>query len=432
MLALLIPAVSAAPLALVGATLHPVDGPTIERGVLLLDGDTIVAVGPAGSVPVPAGAEVRELPGHHIIPGLVDSHTHIGGSTLNESLGPVQPAISAVDAFDPSHDSVARARAGGITTVNLMPGSGRLMGGQTAYLKLRQSAVIDDMLLCQEPTGALASATPTPLRRQICGGMKMANGTNPQGKGGNPSSRMGAAYLQRQALQKGQERLEARQRARPPRRGKPARPEKPELEADALAQLVDGQRTVHFHTHRADDVATILSLGREFGLELVLHHVSEGWKVAEAIAEAGAPCSLILLDAPGGKEEALQVALETGGVLERAGVAVAFHTDDPILDSRLFLRSAGLAVRGGMSPEGALAALTLEPARMLHLDDRLGSLSPGKDADFVLLDGPPLSAHTHVLETWVDGVQVFDRRTPEGHRLATGGSGDLPIPSEPR
>ena len=150
--------------------------------------------------------------------------------------------------------------------------------------------------------------------------------------------------------------------------------------------------------------------------------------MVDALAEDPVPCSLIVVDSPGGKQEAQQLALHNGAALERAGVPVAFHTDDPITDSRLFPRSAGLAVRAGMSPEGALAALTLVPAQMMHLDDRIGSLTPGKDADFVVLSGPPLSVWTLVEQTVVEGEVLFDRATPEGLRLATGGAPEVSSP----
>ena len=168
---------------------------------------------------------------------------------------------------------------------------------------------------------------------------------------------------------------------------------------------------------------TVIRLSKEFNFRVVLHHVSEGWKVAEEIAEAGVPCSVILVDSPGGKLEAINLIFKTGGVLERAGVKVAFHTDDWITDSRVFFRMAALGVRAGMSREGALRALTLSGAEMLDLGGRIGSLTAGKDADFIILDGDPLSVYTKVLETWVDGKRVFDRSDPQDRLYAVGGYG---------
>ena len=135
------------------------------------------------------------------------------------------------------------------------------------------------------------------------------------------------------------------------------------------------------------------------------------------------PCSLIVLDSPGGKLEAADVAWRTGAVLEKAGVLVGFHTDDYIVDSRFFMRAAALAVRGGMTRDGALRALTINNAKILELDDRIGSLEPGKDADFIVLSGDPFSVYTQVEQTFVEGQQVFDRSNPEDHLFAVGGLG---------
>ncbi len=422
----------AQPTAFVGATLHPVSGPVIADGVLIVDEGRILAVGPRSSTPIPQGALLVELAGQHVVPGLVDSHSHIGGGRMNEGLSPLLPGISAIDAIDPTHLSLDRARAGGITTVNIMPGSGKLMGGQTAYLKLRDGAVIDDLLLCHPVTGPQPKAgagtpPPPPRRAQVCGGMKMANGTNPQGKGGDPRSAMGAAMLQRQALMRGQERLRALQpedgaksKGRKKNKDKAKKPG-PDLEADALVQVLTGDRRVHFHSHRADDIVTALRLQEEFGFELVLHHVSEAWKVLDLLGERQAMLSLILLDSPGGKPEALEIRNENGALAEAAGALVAFHTDDPITDSRLFLRMGALAVRAGMDPDAALRALTLNPARMMELEGRIGSLEVGKDADLVVLSGPPLSTWTTVQQTWVEGRKVFDRDDAADHRIAVGG-----------
>ena len=151
--------------------------------------------------------------------------------------------------------------------------------------------------------------------------------------------------------------------------------------------------------------------------------MSEGWKVADEIAAANVPCSMIMIDSPGGKLEARYLRFETGKILEEAGVRTAFHTDDPILDSRYFLRSAAIAVRAGMSREAALDGLTLAGAEMLDLQDQIGSLTPGKDADFIVLNGDPLSIYTKIQETWVEGERVFDRSDPDDRRYAVGGYG---------
>jgi imidazolonepropionase-like amidohydrolase len=170
---------------------------------------------------------------------------------------------------------------------------------------------------------------------------------------------------------------------------------------------------------------TELRLAEEFHWRGVLHHVSEAWRVADEIVAAGVPCSLIVIDTPGGKLEAAEFDARSAAELERRGAPqlVAFHTDDWITDSRLFLRSAALAVRAGVSRETALAGVTLNAARMLDLDERIGSLEVGKDADFIVLSGDPLSVYTRVEQTWIDGTKVFDYTDERDRRWAEGGWG---------
>jgi imidazolonepropionase-like amidohydrolase len=247
--------------------------------------------------------------------------------------------------------------------------------------------------------------------------MKMANGTNPQQESGPfPQTRGHAAAMVREQFVQAQAYRRKMQRAA-------SADEKPDrdLRMEGLIDVMEGERTVHFHTHRHDDVLTAIRLSEEFGFELVLHHVSEAWKVAEEIAAADVPCSIIVLDAPGGKPEADEIAYRNGRVLHEAGVDVAYHTDDPITDSRLFLRSPALGVRAGLSRAAALESVTLAGARMLGLADETGSLETGKDADFVVLSGDPLSVYTDVEQTWVEGQPVFDRSVPEDRDFATGG-----------
>ena len=154
---------------------------------------------------------------------------------------------------------------------------------------------------------------------------------------------------------------------------------------------------------------------------MVLHHVSEAWRVADEIAEAGVGSSIILLDSPGGKLEAMNIRMENGKALEDVGADVAFHTDDSITDSRLFLRMAAFGVRAGMSREKALEALTIAGARMLDMEDRVGSLDRGKDADLIILSGDPFSVYTFVEQTWIEGIKVYDRAEPDQRVFNTGG-----------
>src|SRR5207248_3270284 len=193
------------------------------------------------------------------------------------------------------------------------------------------------------------------------------------------------------------------------KQGKDATEPERDIGLEPLVEVLERRRTVHFHSHRADDLMTAVRLAREFGFELVLQHATEGYRVADELARLNVPVSLTLVDSPGGKLEVAGLLEENAAVLDRAGVKVAINTDDSITESRFFLRTGAIAVRGGMSEDAALRALTLHGARMLHLDHRLGSLEKGKDADFVVLSGAPFSVYTKVLETYIDGVRVFER-----------------------
>ncbi|NKI34389.1 amidohydrolase family protein [Wenzhouxiangella sp. XN79A] len=390
--------------AFVGATLYPVDAPAVEDGVLLVDGGEIRAVGARGQVRIPSRAEVVELPaGTVILPGLVDSHSHIGEVAGGDRSGPIQPEARAFDAVDVRSSGLRRALAGGITSVNVMPGSGHLISGQTLYMKLRAGTTIDD-LAYRFDDGAPA------------GGLKMANGTNSMRDAPFPGTRAKSAALLRAAYIEAQAYAERRESDDPPDR---------DLGKDALAEVLSGRRMVHFHSHRHDDLMTAIRLRDEFGFRMVLHHTSEAWRVADEIAEADVPVSLILIDSPGGKLEALYLEARSAPALEQAGASVAFHTDDWITDSRYFLRMAAFGVRAGMTRETALRALTLAGAEMLDLDDRIGSLTPGKDADFVILSGDPFSVYTRVLETWVEGEKRFDLDDPDDRAIAEGGANAL-------
>ena len=287
---------------------------------------------------------------------------------------------------------------------NLMSGSGHLLSGQTAYLKLRDGVTVEELALRNED-GSMA------------GGIKMANGTNSiKGSSGSPGTRGKSAALVRSQFLKAQQ-------YRDKLAGDEGDPPERDLAMEALVDVLEGRKVVHHHTHRHDDIITVLRLKQEFGFRVVLHHVSEAWKVADEIAEAGVACSIIYLDSPGGKLEARDLEWKNGAELEKRGVLTAFHTDDPINDSRWFLRSAGLAVRSGMSRQKALEAVTIAGAKMMDQAENTGSLTAGKKADFVILNGDPLSIYTRVLETHVEGTKVFDLEDPRDRLWAEGGFG---------
>lgn len=394
------------PLAFKGGKILPITSEPIENGVLVVHNGIIQAVGPTSEIEIPSNAKVHDVSGKIIMPGLVDSHSHIADAAGGDRSAAIQPAVRVLDSIDPNDPSIMKALAGGITTVNIMPGSGLLMSGQTVYVKLRKANTVEEMLFEDN------------IYKDIYGGLKMANGTNPMGKPPLPGTRSKAAAMVRQMWVDAKEYKQKVEAADGPSEMPPR-----DLGKETLIEVLEGKRIVHHHTHRFDDVLTVLRIAEEFGYleNLVLHHVSEAWKIEEKIAAAGVPASIIILDSPGGKPEAAEIKYSNGAILADEGVLVGFHTDAPITNPRLLLRMAAFGVRGGMSRHQALAAVTINNAKILGLEKQVGSLEVGKDADFIVLSGDPLSVYTHVLQTWVEGVKRFDYS--EDKEYATGGYG---------
>lgn len=394
------------PQAFIGARILPIAGDPIPSGTLVVHRGKILAVG--AEVEIPAGADRHDASGKWLMPGLVDTHSHVGGVSGGDQSSPIQPEVRTLDSINARDARIQKAQAGGVTTANIMSGSGHLLSGQTTYVKYRDAKTIDGLVI---RTG----------EGEIAGGIKMANGTNSRKDPPFPGTRAKAAALVRGRLIEAQEYRDKIARAADAGDEPPDR----DLALEALVEALEGERIVHHHTHRHDDILTVLRIAEEFGLRVVLQHASDAHLVADEIAASDrvVGASLILIDAPGGKIEAKDNDFSSGAALESAGAVVGFHTDDGITDSRFFFRQAALAVRAGMSREGALEGLTMAGAVMMDLADRIGSLEPGKDADFILLDGDPLSVYTHVLETWIDGERVFDRSDPDDYLYAVGGYG---------
>lgn len=388
-----------------GAEIIPMTGEAISNGVLIVHNGSITAIGEAGSVSIPRNADRIDVTGKVIMPGIVDTHSHIGEGDGGDRSATLHPDVRILDTIDPRSSTFRKALSGGVTSVNIMPGSGLLMSGQTVYVKPKPANTIEEMLIIvDEETG-------------IYGGLKMANGTNPLRANGSPGTRAKSAALVREMFVEAQEYKAKIEEAADDPDKMPSR----NLQMETLVEVLDGKRVVHNHTHRHDDILTAIRLADEFGYRMVLQHVSEAWKVADEIAASGYPASIITLDSPGGKLEAINLLNINGRMLEEAGALFAFHSDDPIVDSRFLLRSAVMAVKEGMSREMALRALTINGAIMMDIDDRVGSLEPGKDADFVILSGDPFSVYTNVEQTWIDGEKAWDRAIPEDREYATGG-----------
>ncbi len=404
-----------------GATVLTVSRGEIADADLVVRDGKIVSVGERGKVELSIGATMIDASGKVIIPGLVDTHSHIGiyprpsidaHSDGNEMTGAVQSGIRAMDAIFPGDVGIRMAVAGGVTTANIMPGSGNAIGGHTLYVKLRGNT-LDQMMF-------------TPGRPE--GGLKMANGENPKRSYGPknqpPGTRMRLAALQREQFVKARDYQRKWQAYRDAVARsddkKPAEPER-DLAMDTLVEVLERRRTVHFHSHRADDIMTVVRLADEFGFEVVIQHGTEAYKVADELARRHIPVSMTLPDSPGGKAEVVEFIEQNAAILNKAGVKIAVNTDDFITESRFLLRTGSITVRGGLSEETALKALTLYPAEMLHLDRAIGSIDPGKDADLVVLSGRPFSVYTQVLQTYIEGVKVFDRSDPATANFAIGG-----------
>ena len=375
--------------------IHPVDGPVIQRGFVATRGDKIAAVGAMENLPHEDFGDVFDAGGCHVTPGFIDAHCHLGmfgdsqgfeADDGNECTDPVTPQLRAIDALNPMDRCFEEARRGGVTAVLTGPGSANPIGGQFAAVKTTGHWV-NDMILSAPVS------------------MKFAMGENPKTvyheRKETPSTRMATAAVIRTALTKArgyQSRMERAEDAK----DVPNFSEKNE----SLLPVLAGELPVHIHAHRADDIATAVRLGEEFGLDYVIVHGTEGYLVAEELKAAG--CTVItgpsLSDRS--KPELRNMTIENAALLQKAGVPVAICTDHPVIPIQYLPLCAGLAVRGGMDVEAALEAITLTPAKIGGLEKRMGSLTVGKDANIVVTRGHPFEMMSEVKLVLLDGKAV--------------------------
>jgi len=386
---------------------------TLDPGTVLVEGGRIVAIGE--ELIIPEDAEIYDAAGKVVMPGLIDPHCHVGlwpegigweHSDGNEMTDPITPHLRALDAVHPEDDAFPELVAAGVTTVLTGPGSGNLIGGQSVCLKTMPRPSVEEMVLL-EPAG-----------------MKMALGENPKRVYGAqkkaPSTRMANAAALRAALVDAQnyldkwqrheeevERYQAKVQAGDEEVDPPKPPER-DLKLEALGRVLRREMKARVHAHRADDMLTAIRIAEEFGLDLTLEHATEGYKIADVLAAKGIPVTAGPILFSRGKYELRRMTPRNPGLMAKAGVKVAIQTDEMSAVKYLTINAA-LAVREGLPEDEALKAITINAAEIIGVEDRVGSLEAGKDADVVVFDGHPFDYRAVVDLVLVDGQVAYRR-----------------------
>jgi imidazolonepropionase-like amidohydrolase len=392
--------------AISGGTIVPIVGDEIQRGTVLIRDGRIAAVGDA--VAIPDGTLVVDATGKWVLPGFIEAHGHVGvseeaegwaGQDTNELTEPVTAHVRAIDAINPADMGFRDAISGGVLAVNVNPGSGNPIGGQTVAMKC-WGRTVDEMAL-RQPSG-----------------MKSALGENPKRVYGEqkktPSTRLGTAAVIRGALVDAANylrRIEAEE-AKPEAERKPV---DRDLKLEALGRVLRREIPWRQHCHRADDIATAIRIADEFGYNLVIDHGTEAHLLADILAERDIPVVIGPLLTSRSKVELRNRSLANPGRLAKAGVTIAITTDHPVVPVNFLVHQASLAVKDGLDREIAFRALTINPARIAGVDERLGSIEPGKDADLVIWSGDPLDVLSRAERAFIGGDEVYSYSAGHAH-----------------
>jgi imidazolonepropionase-like amidohydrolase len=380
-------------LAIQNGKIYTVTGGIIEKGTILVDGGKIASIGPSAAVP--EGAKAIDASGLWVTPGFIDAHTHVSVkgepawmpsvSDITEITSPITPGVRALDALNTEDRAFPVVRAAGFTTVCALPGSGNLIGGQSTVFKTKPGATVFDILIDH------------PVQ------MKFALGENPRRIHGGeqkraPLTRLGNAALIREILYKAREYSDKLLNAEKDPSKMPAF----DMQLSALTPVVRGKMKCRIHCHRADDIVTAHRLAIEFGLDFSIEHATEGWKILDYLAENNITCVVGPLDMAPDKLETWNTRYETPGLMEKAGINFCL-TQDSRSGTRFLPFHIGMAIARGLSFEAALKGVTINPARLLGIDHRVGSIETGKDADLALFDGNPFSSLTLCKAAVIDG-----------------------------
>jgi len=389
-------------IAITGGTVLTVTRGVIRNGTVLIRDGKLAAVGT--NVTVPPGAERVDATGLFVTPGLIDAHSHIAADSINESGTTVSSMTGIDDVFDPTDVNIYRDLAGGLTTANVLHGSANPIGGKNKVIKLRWGKTrAEDFTFEGAPPG-----------------IKFALGENPKDLGPAngprryPISRAGVefvirdAFTRAKAYQKAWQEYERRKKS-----GEDVLAPRRDLQLEPLVEVLEGKRLVHAHCYRADEILMLLRLAEEMGFKIAtLQHVLEGYKVAKEIAAHGAGASTFA-DWWGYKIEAIDAIPYNGALMMRKGVLVSINSDSAELARRLNTEAAKSIKWGGLTDDEALALVTINPAKQLRIDARVGSLEVGKDADVTIWNRHPLSAYAIVERTYIDGELYYERSADE-------------------
>jgi imidazolonepropionase-like amidohydrolase len=397
------------------ATIMTVTKGTLKGSVVVKDGK-IAEVGE--KVMVPQGATVIDASNQYVIPGIIDCHSHIAGDGgINEGSVSVSSMVNIKDIINPEDIAIYRALAGGVTTANILHGSANAIGGQTIVLKMRWGKDAESMIFEGAMPGIKFALGENPKRAGNVQGGRGAAGATVQAR--YPATRMGVEDVIREAFNEAKiykadwDEYDARVA-----RGEHPIPPRKDLKLEPLKEVLEGKRYVHAHCYRADEILMLLRVADDYGFKIrTLQHVLEGYKVAKEIAAHGAGASTFS-DWWSYKEEAFDAIPYNAAVMTKKGVLVSLNSDDAEL-MRHLNSEAGKAMKyGGMSETEALAMVTINPAKQLGIDNRVGSIEVGKDADLVIYDKFPLSDYAKVQKVLIDGHKYFDRDSEVSGRPA--------------
>jgi imidazolonepropionase-like amidohydrolase len=396
--------------ALKGATVLTITKGVIPNGTVVLRDGKIAAVGASSSVEVPAGADVIDVTGRFVTPGLIDAHSHIANDSINEGGTTVSSMTGMEDVLDPTDVNIYRDLAGGLTTANVLHGSANPIGGKNAVIKLRWGKTRPRDLLFE---GAMP-------------GIKFALGENPKQQPRllrqtpntplrYPTTRAGVEFVIRDAFTRAKAYQKARrdyEKARASGNASVAAPRR-DLQLEPLVEILEGKRLVHAHSYRADEILMLIRLAEEMGFKIAtFQHVLEGYKVAKEIAAHGAAASTFS-DWWGYKIEAVDAIPYNAAIMVRKGVLVSINSDSAEHARRLNTEAAKSIKWGGLTEDEALALVTINPAKQLRIESRVGSIEPGKDADVVVWTHHPLSSYAIVDRAYIDGMLYYDRLAEE-------------------